>query len=101
MIISLTRTLSIGIVIINYVVKKLTYPIIKLTLLSEKISNGDLEVSIDVPSNDEVGVLASSFNKMTTWLRESKKEIDENTKNRNNAHETLIQTNEELLQVSK
>ncbi|MCH7819013.1 MAG: response regulator [Candidatus Marinimicrobia bacterium] len=100
-IISLTITLIIGIVIINYVVKKLTDPIIKLTLLSEKISNGDLEVSIDVPSNDEVGVLASSFNKMTTWLRESKKEIDENTKNLKNAHETLIQTNEELLQVLK
>ena len=72
-----------------------------MTILSEKVSNGDLEVSINVPSDDEVGMLASSFNKMTAWLRESKKEIDENTINLKNAHETLIQTNEELRMVLK
>ena len=100
-IIGLSITFIIGVLIINYVVNKITNPIKKLTILSEKVSNGDLEVSINVPSDDEVGMLASSFNKMTAWLRESKKEIDENTINLKNAHETLIQTNEELRMVLK
>ena len=100
-IIGLSITFIIGVLIINYVVNKITNPIKKLTILSEKISNGDLEVSINVPSDDEVGMLASSFNKMTDWLRESKKEIDENTINLKKAHETLLQTNEELRKVLK
>ncbi len=44
-------------------------PIAKLVSASEKIANGDLNVSIEVESDDEVGKLADSQNKMVTSLR--------------------------------
>ncbi len=45
-------------------------PIHKLTEASKKISAGDLNQVIDVRSNDEIGVLATVFNKMTSNLQE-------------------------------
>lgn len=44
-------------------------PIAKLVTASEKIAGGDLGVTIDVESNDEVGKLARSQNKMVESLR--------------------------------
>ncbi|MBP8250893.1 MAG: PAS domain S-box protein, partial [Herpetosiphon sp.] len=47
----------------------LTSPINKLIEATRRVSEGDLTTAADVTSNDEIGVLAQSFNTMTDQLR--------------------------------
>jgi len=44
-------------------------PLRELTGSAQKIASGDLKVNIDVNSKDEIGDLASAFNKMTVSLK--------------------------------
>ncbi|MFW5707044.1 MAG: methyl-accepting chemotaxis protein [Bacteroidota bacterium] len=56
--------------VLTYIINKsVIKPITGLVTASEKIANGDLNVKIDVRSNDEVGRLASAQNKMIQSLR--------------------------------
>jgi methyl-accepting chemotaxis protein len=45
-------------------------PLNKLVVGAEKIAEGDLDVSIDFASKDEVGILAAAFRKMTNNINE-------------------------------
>ena len=49
---------------------RLAAPIVALTRRAERVGQGDLETSIPVSSNDELGVLEAAFNNMTRQLRE-------------------------------
>ncbi|MGB8645799.1 MAG: GAF domain-containing protein [Anaerolineae bacterium] len=46
-------------------------PIIKLTQTAEKITGGDLTLQASVSSEDEIGELATAFNRMTGQLRQT------------------------------
>lgn len=48
----------------------ITNPILKLTKYSDEISNGNLNIHIDIDSGDEIEFLANRFNKMTTDLKQ-------------------------------
>jgi methyl-accepting chemotaxis protein len=56
-----------------YFRKKLGLPIGIVTAAAEKISKGDLDAGVEYKSNDELGKLADSFNKI---LESSKKQIE-------------------------
>lgn len=56
--------------------RNITNPIKKLTDVARKVSSGDFETKADVLSNDELGLLAYSFNKMIDDLDELKKKIE-------------------------
>lgn len=45
-------------------------PLNKLVIVANKIAEGDLDVTIDIDTSDEVGVLASSFRKMSNNINE-------------------------------
>ena len=45
-------------------------PITRLTVVAGQVAAGDLAVQAQVTSQDEIGILASTFNKMTAQLRE-------------------------------
>ncbi len=49
----------------------LTKPLLRLTEITRKVSTGDLTYHIDIKAKDEIGHLASSFNKMVSSLREA------------------------------
>jgi GAF domain-containing protein/HAMP domain-containing protein len=49
----------------------LVSPILSLTRTSEKITQGDITASANVTTQDEIGMLATSFNTMTARVRES------------------------------
>ena len=77
-----SRTSLIGLVfalvitpIIFVMMDRLSRPIRKLTAAAERASRGDLDVKIEVDSEDEVGVLADSFNRMLRHMRSSMKQI--------------------------
>lgn len=45
-------------------------PILKLTDKVKSIANGNLDETIDIKTDDEIGILASEFNNMTKHLKE-------------------------------
>ncbi|MHC6180417.1 methyl-accepting chemotaxis protein [Clostridium sp. JNZ X4-2] len=57
----------------------ITKPLEELVGVSKKISDGDLNVKINVDSNDEIGVLADSFRNMSASLRNTIGTIKDNS----------------------
>lgn len=49
---------------------KFTRPILEITKAANKVSNGNLNIELDINSNDEIGTLAERFNSMVNGLRE-------------------------------
>ncbi|GJQ57958.1 MAG: hypothetical protein SCALA701_07590 [Candidatus Scalindua sp.] len=76
---ALLLAIAFPIVVVAYFVgKRFSAPIVNLTEITEKMAAGDLTQRADVTSReDEIGVLAKSFNTMAENLSEKKKEIEE------------------------
>lgn len=55
-----------------YVAKEITGPIQKLAVATREIALGNYNIRLKVPSDDEMGQLVKSFNRMTYDLREQK-----------------------------
>lgn len=55
-----------------YLARTITNPIQKLAEGTRKVAEGDLDFQADVTSDDEIGYLVDSFNKMTRDLKASK-----------------------------
>jgi nitrate/nitrite-specific signal transduction histidine kinase len=64
-------SLFVGFAILNKKFK----PLKKLTDASKELSKGNFDVQADTTSNDEIGQLASSFNKMVFDLKQSRKQL--------------------------
>lgn len=81
---------SIIVVIITlYLARTITGPLNKLTQVTGIISSGDLSQKADITSNDEIGVLAQTFNQMTTSLNKSNSELKQKIIERQRAEEEL------------
>ena len=59
----------IFIIMMIFLGKVLINPLMNLATSAEKISRGDLNQAFDVSSRDEIGYLATTFNKMQSSLR--------------------------------
>jgi methyl-accepting chemotaxis protein len=66
LIIGIVVAISLGL----FVSKLISNPIKKIMLGAEKIADGDLNVYFDISTNDEVGILAKAFEKMSNNLNE-------------------------------
>ncbi|MCM8798257.1 MAG: sensor histidine kinase [Candidatus Omnitrophica bacterium] len=62
--------LGIGILIFTTLGLFLSYRIIKLRDFALRVGKGDLNSRVDIKTNDEIGILADSFNKMVEDLKE-------------------------------
>ncbi len=68
--IAVVSVLIFAISIYFYIKRKVSVPLSKVVSSAEKIADGNIDVSIDFRSNDEIGALCRSFNKMTKNLNE-------------------------------
>ena len=75
---STQRILLVGLILILLMAisallfgRKIGRPVIKLAEMTEKVGKGDFKTEIEFSSNDELGTLAASFNKMIHSLRET------------------------------
>lgn len=72
-IISISIALCIGIfltiAISLYLTEKISKPIRNLVDISKRIAKGDLDVSVEMESEDEIGELATSFSEMIVTLK--------------------------------
>ena len=58
-----------------YLARRITVPIEAVAEGTRRLSEGDLDHQVEVPADDELGVLVRSFNRMTTELRRNKEEL--------------------------
>ncbi len=64
--------LVLGALILLYVIAgRIARPIKLITNVAQSVARGDLEARAEITSRDEVGILATVFNNMTTQLRET------------------------------
>jgi signal transduction histidine kinase len=76
----LLGALNIAIVIlIFYLVRKMLTPIFALTRAASEVKKGNLDVSIDHKGNDELAILAESFNSMASSMKKNIEKQEELT----------------------
>lgn len=78
--------------------KSITSPVLKGVFLAEKLSEGDLNQTVDVRQKDEIGVLASALRLMTNKLREVVGEVKSASENVASGSEELSASAESLSQ---
>jgi len=84
--------------------RSISYPIVKLTRAINEISRGNLNSQIDPElrqSKDEIGGLATAFNKMTEGLKDKSTEAQKELTMRKKAEEKLKNRVEELEKFHK
>ena len=69
-----TVTLLLG----SYIIIRFTRPLKILRDAANEIAQGNLDINVNIPSRDEVGHLAESFNEMATKLKISREELARN-----------------------
>jgi signal transduction histidine kinase len=69
----------VTVVLIFYLVRKMLKPIFALTRAASEIKKGNLDVSIDHKGNDELAILAESFNSMASSMKKNIEKQDELT----------------------
>jgi Predicted signal transduction protein with a C-terminal ATPase domain len=85
--IQLVQTLNIGVILVIIILTvvlifwfayRITKPIFELSKAADEITHGNFNVpNVIVPSNDEIGIMAEAFNRMTESIREHINEINE------------------------
>jgi methyl-accepting chemotaxis protein len=78
------------------VARLLTTPMIRLTEVAERISQGDLTTQASVESGDEIGVLAKTFNSMTSQLRNFIDTLEQRVADRTKALATSTEVSRRL-----
>jgi signal transduction histidine kinase len=97
-IIILVVTIAISIVLAGALVRYITIPIRNLEQAAGKVSEGDLEVELDILSKDEIGSLSLSFNEMTKALSAAREKTEEQAAKLRKQAEELKLTNTQLEQ---
>jgi two-component sensor histidine kinase/HAMP domain-containing protein len=72
----------IGFIASIYFAKMLTKPILQLDNVSQKVAQGDLNARVKISSENELGRLAFSFNKMTESLKSSQDNLERKVEER-------------------
>lgn len=62
-------------IVVSFITQRISKPILELKNATDKLSRGENNIEIKVQSNDELGSLVQSFNKMTRELEKSKNEL--------------------------
>ncbi len=107
---ALVVAFAIGITI--FLARLIVNPIQQLVQATERVASGDLDRQVEISTNDEIGWLGVSFNRMTEDLKRYRDEIseysrtlkhkvEERTKALRVTNEELHKTNRQLEAVSK
>jgi sensor histidine kinase YesM len=73
----ITAIIILTVVLILWFTYRITKPIFELSRAADEITHGNFNVSVPATSNDEIGVMAEAFNRMTESIREYINEINE------------------------
>jgi len=89
--------LFIGIIITYFIASYIANPILKAVNMADKVANGNLAVDdLEIDRNDEIGLLASSLNKMKENLNEILSKVTDIAENLSASSEELSASGEEV-----
>lgn len=102
----------LAIAVTVFLVRLIVNPVQQLAAATQRVASGDLDTSVSIKTNDEIGELGLSFNKMTGDLKRYRDElreysrtleqkVEERTKALRLTNEELYRTNQQLQAVSK
>ncbi|MBD3404164.1 HAMP domain-containing protein [candidate division GN15 bacterium] len=80
------------IVMLAFIINAITKPVTEMVTVTDQVSRGDLSQRLKINQHDEIGHLASTFNKMIESLKQSRDEIEEY--NRNLEHKIVERTHQ-------
>ena len=60
-----------------FITTQIIRPLREMVGAAGKIANGDLSIELSVPSEDEIGQLAASFNHMSIHLKQARQELED------------------------
>ncbi len=60
----------------SFVAKQILQPLKALTGGVMRVAKGDLDISLDIMRNDELGIVSSMFNEMVVHLKQNKEELE-------------------------
>ena len=69
-------SIFLGLIASLFFARTLTKPILQLDYVSQSIADGNLNARVKIKSENELGNLASTFNKMTESLKASQEELE-------------------------
>ncbi|TCO70646.1 methyl-accepting chemotaxis protein [Marinisporobacter balticus] len=97
MIIILITSIVLAVLLISvFTNKNVIKPLKELVAAMEGAGNGDFRVTLSVKSKDEIGLLSSSFNKMTENIKKLVKDVQEIAINSENTSQIIAATAEEM-----
>ena len=67
-------------VIIFFIARFISRPLVKLNLISQKIGQGNYDIKAGMDSRDEIGELSRSFDDMSVAIKKSRAEVDQKVK---------------------
>lgn len=79
----------LAVILSIFITKRLTNPILKLTIASKAIASGNLEFQINPHRNDEIGVLSRNFENMRNSIKEKITKLNEEIHFREKIEEQL------------
>lgn len=83
-------------VVAAYVGQLISKPITHLTEVAEEVAAGNLDIQAPIETQDEIGVLATSFNMMTNQLRDSITLLEQRVQDRTQALATTVEVGRQL-----
>ncbi len=100
--------ICVSVILGMLITRRITGPIMKLTVGAEEIGRGNLLHRIDIEGSDEIAELAAAFNEMSVRLnnsmeemRLSKQQVEEYSRRLKSAHENLEMYSKELEKVNQ
>lgn len=85
--------LCVSIFVVLFVRREVVRPLRSLVIASEQIQNRSFDISLDTPSDNEIGILTHTFSRMATDLgklyRGLEQAVDEKTRKLQQANQTL------------
>jgi methyl-accepting chemotaxis protein len=78
-----------------FIIRSIIRPLRKLLLITERVSDGDLNQEVEIQSNDEISQLGISFNTMISSLKDLIQQVSEKSDQLSAASEQLNASSEE------
>lgn len=89
-------TIIIASAVAFIITRQISTPVIELANAADTISHGNLEVEVKVKRGDELGVLANSFNLMTSRLRDLVNTLEQRVTDRTKALNTATEVSRRI-----
>jgi signal transduction histidine kinase len=89
-------TVGLSVVIALALVRYITVPVQRLAQAAGSVAQGDLDVRLEADSEDEIGQLTSSFDRMTVALQKARAQTESQQRALESTNEDLAKSNDDL-----